>query len=331
VLAITCPGQGSQTSGFLQPWLEVEGVAERLGWLSAVSGVDLLTHGTTSDADTIRDTAIAQPLIVAAALAVAPAVLGEILAPGAGRSAGPATSPPDVVAAGHSVGEFAAAALAGVLGNEQAIVLVRERGRAMAAASAVTPTGMSAVVGGDAAEVAEAMERYGLTPANVNSAGQVVAAGTLEQLAQLAADPPARARVIPLRVAGAFHTHHMAPAVGVLAQLAAAVQPSEPRLLLLSNADGAAVTSGAQALSRLVSQVSNPVRWDLCMQRMADLAVSALIELPPAGTLAGLAKRGLPGVELLALRSPDDLDTGRDLVARHVTQHIGAVPAGGTA
>ncbi len=303
MLAITCPGQGAQSPGFLQSWLDVPGVADRLSWLSAVSGVDLLTHGTTSDADTIRDTAIAQPLIVAAALAIAPAIMDR--------------TPSQAVVAGHSVGEFAAAALAGVLSPEQAIVLVRERGRAMAAASAVTPTGMSAVVGGVPEEVIDALGRHGLTPANVNSSGQVVAAGTLEQLAALAADPPARARVIPLQVAGAFHTHHMAPAVDVLADLAAAVTPGTPSAVVLSNADGASVTSGAQVLARLVSQISNPVRWDLCTATMTELGVTAMIELPPAGTLTGLAKRAMPGVELLALRSPDDLDAARELVARH--------------
>lgn len=303
MLAITCPGQGAQTPGFLQPWLDVDGIAGRLGWLSAVSGVDLLTHGTTSDADTIRDTAIAQPLIVAAALAIAPAILDA--------------TPPDAVVAGHSVGEFAAATLAGVLSAEQAIVLVRERGRAMAAASAVVPTGMSAVVGGEASEVSAIIDKLGLTPANVNGSGQVVAAGTLEQLAELAAAPPARARVIPLQVAGAFHTHHMAPAVDVLAQLASAVRPTDPQARLLSNADGAVLDSGAAALGRLVSQVSNPVRWDACTATMADLGVTGLIELAPAGTLVGLAKRALPGVELLAVRTPDDLDAARQLVARH--------------
>jgi len=303
VLAITCPGQGAQTPGFLQPWLDVPGVADRLGWLSAVSGVDLLTHGTTSDADTIRDTAIAQPLIVAAALAIAPAVLDGARA--------------EDVLAGHSIGEFAAAALAGVLSPEQAIVLVRERGRAMAAASAVTPTGMSAVVGGDPHQVTDTLTRLGLTAANVNSPAQVVAAGTLEQLAALAADPPPRARIVPLQVAGAFHTHHMAPAVEVLADLTAAVTAGVPTAIVLSNADGAVVTSGAEVLTRLVSQVRNPVRWDRCMATMAELGVTAMIELPPAGTLVGLAKRSLPGVELLALRSPDDLEAAGDLVARH--------------
>jgi [acyl-carrier-protein] S-malonyltransferase len=197
------------------------------------------------------------------------------------------------------------------------MVLVRERGKAMAAASAVTPTGMSAVLGGDPDEVLAALERHGLTPANMNGAGQVVAAGTLEQLEALKADPPAKARVIPLAVAGAFHTHHMAPAVDTLAGYARAISTHDPRLRLVSNGDGAVVQHGREVLRRLVSQVSNPVRWDLCMQTFADLGVTGLIEIPPAGTLANLAKRALPGVEVLAMKTPDDIDAARRMVREH--------------
>lgn len=307
MLAVICPGQGSQTPGFLSPWLGFPGVTDRLEWLSAVTGTDLLTHGTTSDADTIRDTAVAQPLIVASGL------VGFAALTGSGAPAGDDVA----VTAGHSVGELTAAALAGVLTPEQAMVLVRERGRAMAEASAVTPTGMSALLGGDPDEVTQALDRHGLTPANVNGAGQLVAAGTLEQLQGLAAEPPAKTRIIPLKVAGAFHTHHMASAVGVLARLARAVTPGDPVIRLLSNADGAEVTDGADALARLVEQVRNPVRWDLCMATLARLGVTGLIELPPAGTLANLAKRALPGVEVVALKTPADLDAAHDLVARH--------------
>lgn len=314
MLAIVCPGQGSQTPGFLTPWLEVADVAERLGWLSAVAGIDLVAHGTTSDAETIRDTAVAQPLIVAAGLVALPALL-----PGAEDAAGVA----DAVA-GHSVGELTAAALTGVLSPEQAVVLVRERGRGMAAASAVTPTGMSAVLGGTPDDVSAAIEKHGLTAANINAAGQVVAAGTLEQLAGLAADPPAKARVVPLQVAGAFHTAHMAPAVETLARLARAVTPRDPRTRLLSNRDGAVVGTGGDALRRIVDQVSNPVRWDLCSATLADLGVTGLLELPPAGTLAGLAKRALPGVEIVALKTPDDLPAARALVEKHATRTTGA-------
>jgi [acyl-carrier-protein] S-malonyltransferase len=269
--------------------------------------VDLLAHGTTSDAETIRDTAVAQPLIVAAGLVALPA-----LVPGAQDATGVA----DAVA-GHSVGELTAAALTGVLSAEQAVVLVRERGRGMAQASAVTPTGMSAVLGGNPDEVSAAIEKHGLTAANRNAAGQVVAAGTLEQLAELAADPPPKARVVPLQVAGAFHTSHMEPAVETLARLAAAVRPGEPRTRLLSNRDGAVVDTGPDALHRIVDQVSNPVRWDLCTATLAELGVTGLLELPPAGTLAGLAKRALPGVEIVALKTPDDLPAATALVENH--------------
>jgi [acyl-carrier-protein] S-malonyltransferase len=307
VLVLVCPGQGSQTPGFLTPWLELPGVRDRLGWLSAVAGLDLVAHGTVSDAEAIKDTAVAQPLIVGAGLVSLMGLFDE-----------PEDLPRTVGAtAGHSVGEITAAAVAGVLSAEQAMVFVRERGRAMAAASAVTPTGMSAVVGGDADEVAAVLERHGLTAANNNGGGQVVAAGTLEQLAALRDDPPARARVIPLQVAGAFHTRHMAPAVDVLDRYAPAIATQDPAVPLLSNRDGVAVGSGREVLDRLVQQVSNPVRWDLCMQSFRDLGVTGLIEIPPAGTLTNLAKRNLPGVEVLAVKTPDDLEQARRMVREH--------------
>lgn len=313
MLAIVCPGQGSQTPGFLAPWLELPAFRERLTALGEVAGLDLVTHGTTSDAETIKDTAIAQPLIVGAGAAAVPTLLGggDLTVVGA--------------ASGHSVGEITAAVLAGVLADADAMAFVRERGRGMAAASAVTATGMSAVLGGDPAEVAEVLARHGLTPANNNGGGQVVAAGTLEQLASFAEDPPAKARVIPLKVAGAFHTEHMAPAVAALRQQAAGFTVQDPAVPLVSNADGAVLRDGRAVLERLVSQVSNPVRWDLCMETLRDLGVTGLIELPPAGTLVGLAKRGLPGVETLALKTPDDLEAARRMVREH-----GAVPATAT-
>jgi [acyl-carrier-protein] S-malonyltransferase len=313
VLAILCPGQGSQTPGFLSPWLEVPGFRERLESLSQVAGLDLVAHGTTSDAETIKDTAVAQPLIVGAGLAAA-----AVLFPDGPAAAGVG------VTAGHSVGEITAAAFAGTLSDHDAMTFVRERGQGMAAASAVTPTGMSAVLGGDPDDVAATLERHGLTPANANGAGQTVAAGTLEQLAALAADPPARARVIPLQVAGAFHTHHMAPAVDALRALSADFDVSDPGVTLLSNADGAAVADGADALARLVGQVSSPVRWDQCMQTLVDLGVTAVIELPPAGTLVGLAKRAMPGVTTLGVKTPDDLEAARDLIREHGGDTAGA-------
>ena len=219
--------------------------------------------------------------------------------------------------AGHSVGELTAAAAAGVITAEQVMVLVRERGNAMAAAAKATPTGMTAVLGGDPDEVDAAIAKHGLTAANNNGAGQIVAAGTLEQLEAFAADPPAGARLRPLQVAGAFHTHHMAPAVDLLRRYARSVSTHDPRTRLLSNKDGAVVHHGREVLARIVEQVSNPVRWDLCMRTMVDLGVTAMIEVPPAGTLTALAKRGIPGIETVALKTPEDLEAARDLVGRH--------------
>ncbi|KRE43336.1 acyltransferase domain-containing protein [Knoellia sp. Soil729] len=307
MLVIVCPGQGSQTPGFLTPWLDIPGLRERMGWLSAVAGMDLVRHGTESDEETIKDTAIAQPLIVASGL-VSLLALFEHPADGF-RLVG--------AGAGHSVGEITAAAAGGVISAEQAMVFVRERGRAMAEASAVQPTGMSAVMGGDPDEVIATIERHGLTPANINGAGQVVAAGTMDQLAALAAEPPAKARVIPLKVAGAFHTEHMAPAVDLLDRYAKAMSTHDARVPLVSNRDGAVVHSGREVLRRLVSQVSNPVRWDLTMQTFTELGVTGIIEVPPAGALTGLAKRALKGVEILALKSPDDLEQAHRMVKEH--------------
>ncbi|WP_436772960.1 ACP S-malonyltransferase [Yinghuangia sp. YIM S09857] len=309
MLVLVAPGQGAQTPGFLTPWLDLPGVADRLTWWSAVTGLDLIHYGTKADAEAIRDTAVAQPLLVASGLVAALALFPH---------------PSDAYrvvggAAGHSVGELTAAAGTGVISAESAMVLVRERGKAMAAAAAVTETGMSAVLGGDAEQVVAKIAEHGLTPANMNGAGQIVAAGTLPQLAAFAADPPEKARVRPLAVAGAFHTHHMAPAVDRLAELVPGVTVRDPRTPYISNTDGAVLHDGREIVRRLVSQVSNPVRWDLCMETMRDLGVTAVIEVPPAGTLTGLAKRALPGVETLALKTPDDLEAARVLVEKHGT------------
>jgi len=307
VLVLVCPGQGSQTPGFLAPWLELPGFRDRLQWLSTVAGIDLVTHGTESDAETIKDTAIAQPLIVGAGL-ISLLALFEHPADGFRLVAG---------GAGHSVGEITAATAAGVISAEQAMVFVRERGRLMAEASALTPTGMSAVVGGDSDEVAQVLLKHGLVLANNNGGGQIVAAGTMEQLAALSADPPAKARVIPLPVAGAFHTEHMAPAVKELSAMARAISTHDSRSRLVSNRDGTVVHSGREVLERLVTQVSSPVRWDLCMETFKDFGVTGLIEIPPAGALANLAKRGLPGVEVLALKTPDQLSEAHRMVREH--------------
>jgi [acyl-carrier-protein] S-malonyltransferase len=307
VLVIVAPGQGSQTPGFLQPWLELPGVEDRLAWLSTVAGLDLIEHGTTSDADTIRDTAIAQPLIVAAGLVSLLPLFPH-----------PSEAYTKVgVTAGHSVGEITAAAATGVISAEQAMVLVRERGRAMAEAAGREATGMSAVLGGDPDEVAAALAEHNLVAANVNGAGQVVAAGLLTDLAALAAAAPAKARVVALKVAGAFHTGYMASAVDLLARHARAISTHDPRVQLVSNADGTVVSDGAEVLRRIVGQVSNPVRWDLCMETFRELGVTGLIEIPPAGALANLAKRALPGVQILALKTPDDLEKAGEMIREH--------------
>ncbi|WP_328560248.1 ACP S-malonyltransferase [Streptomyces coelicoflavus] len=305
MLVLVAPGQGAQTPGFLTDWLALPGAADRVAAWSDAIGLDLAHFGTKADADEIRDTSVAQPLLVAAGILSASA-LGDIsgIAPGA--------------VAGHSVGEITAAVFAGVLDDTAALSLVRRRGLAMAEAAAVTETGMSALLGGDPEVSVAHLEKLGLTPANVNGAGQIVAAGTMEQLAALAEDKPDGVRkVVPLKVAGAFHTHHMAPAVDKLAEAAKALTPADPKVTYVSNKDGQAVASGTEVLERLVGQVANPVRWDRCMETFKELGVTALIEVCPGGTLTGLAKRALPGVKTLALKSPADLDAARELVAEH--------------
>jgi len=330
MLLIAAPGQGAQTPGFLTPWLELPGFAARLEAWSELAGCDLIRAGTTADADEIRDTAVAQPLLVAAAIAAA---IDEIV------TGTHPVSRESVAVAGHSVGELAAGVLAEVISPEDAMLLVRVRAQGMAAAAAAEPTGMTAVLGGDEAEVLAAIEAHGLTPANVNAAGQIVAAGTMVQLAAFAASPPAGARLRPLSVAGAFHTHHMAPAVDALAAAAQTVSAGDPVRPLLSNRDGAVVKSGPDWLDRIINQVSAPVRWDKCMQTMESLGVTALIELPPGGTLTGLAKRALRGIQVVALKTPDDLDAARALLAEHADSHddhhtpewrLLVAPAGGT-
>ncbi|MER6751602.1 ACP S-malonyltransferase [Streptomyces fungicidicus] len=302
MLVLVAPGQGAQTPGFLTEWLDLPGAADRVAAWSDAIGLDLVHYGTKADADAIRDTAVAQPLLVAAGLLSASA-LGDV-APGA--------------VAGHSVGEITAAAFAGVLDDSAALSLVRKRGLAMADAAAITETGMAALLGGDPEVSVAHLEKLGLTPANINGAGQIVAAGTKEQLAALEADKPEGVRkVVVLKVAGAFHTHHMGPAVDTLAKAAEDVTPGDPKVTYVSNKDGRAVATGAEVLDRLVGQVANPVRWDLCMETFKELGVTALLEVCPGGTLTGLAKRALPGVRTLALKTPADLDAARELIAEH--------------
>lgn len=297
VLALLAPGQGSQTPGMLAPWLELPGAAERVAAWSELSGLDLARLGTTATAEEITDTAVTQALVVAATLLAHEELTKRGLLAGA-----------DLLAAGHSVGELAAYAIAGVLSADDAVSLAATRGSEMAKACAVEPTGMSAVLGGDEAEVLGRLEALDLIPANRNAAGQIVAAGALSALDKLAEDPPAKARVRQLATAGAFHTHFMSSALDGYSAAADAFTTGAPTATLLSNADGQPVASAADAMSKLVAQLTRPVRWDLCTETMRQREVAAIIEFPPAGTLVGIAKRELRGVPTYAIKTPADLD-----------------------
>ena len=300
MLAIIAPGQGSQTPGMLAPWLENVDCAESITRWSEVIGKDLIALGTTADADEIRDTANAQPLIVATGLIAAN--LLNISAP---------------IIAGHSVGEITAASVANVISEFDAMRFVNDRANAMAKAASLENTGMSAVLGGDREEVLDVLMKLGLVAANDNGAGQIVAAGLISELSLLADNPPAGARIRPLAVAGAFHTKYMQSAREVLAKSASSISPSDPIASVISNRDGFAVVDGEEILERIVSQVASPVRWDLCMKSMQELGVTGVIELAPAGTLVGLLKRAAPEIETFAFKSPADLATAKEFAEKH--------------
>ncbi len=294
----------------MTPWLDSPSYAERMRYFSDFIGLDLVEHGTISDADTIRDTAIAQPLIVAASMASFYELWDDPKS----------FIPTNFAVAGHSVGEFSAAAIANVLSPKTAIEWVNLRAQAMAKAAATTPGSMAAVLGGDAAEVKMSIEAAGATAANINGAGQIVAAGPTSAIEALVANPPAGTRVVQLQVAGAFHSSQMQPAVAELsAQIATeAALVADPTSPLFTNFDGSQITSGSKFCNLMVGQIAHSVRWDLCMESMLSAGVTAVIELSPAGTLAGLAKRGMPGIEILALKTPDQIDAAKELIARHI-------------
>jgi [acyl-carrier-protein] S-malonyltransferase len=294
----------------MTPWLDSPSYAERMRYFSDFIGLDLVEHGTISDADTIRDTAIAQPLIVAASMASFYELWDDPKS----------FIPTNFAVAGHSVGEFAAAAIADVLSPKTAIEWVNLRAQAMAKAAATTPGSMAAVLGGDATEVKMSIEAAGATAANINGAGQIVAAGPTSAIEALVANPPAGTRVVQLQVAGAFHSSQMQPAVAELsAQIATeAALVADPTSPLFTNFDGSQITSGSKFCNLMVGQIAHSVRWDLCMESMLSAGVTAVIELSPAGTLAGLAKRGMPGIEILALKTPDQIDAAKELIARHI-------------
>jgi [acyl-carrier-protein] S-malonyltransferase len=302
VLAIIAPGQGSQTPGMLNSWIENPELKALIESWSQAIDLDLLHLGTSADADEIKDTANAQPLIVATSLLGAHAL-------GVSNFA---------VTSGHSVGELAAAALSGAISSNDALSLVRSRGVEMAKAAAASPAGMSAVLGGDRTEVLATLAALNLVAANDNGAGQIVAAGDLAALAELAENPPASARVRALAVAGAFHTSYMQPAVQPLRDKAATIATHQMQIDVISNKDGAIIKDGAEVLTRIVNQIANPVRWDLCMETMKSIGVTGVIELPPAGTLVGLLKRAANEIEAFALKSVDDLPAAREFAERHL-------------
>ena len=301
MLAIIAPGQGSQTPGMFNSWVTNPIFHELLSKWSMRIDLDLIRLGTTADAEEIKDTANAQPLIVTASLLGAHAL---------GIKNFSFTS-------GHSVGELAAAAISGAISDEDALRLVRARGLEMAKAAALSPAGMSAVLGGDREIVLNKLKELALVAANDNGGGQIVAAGDLAALAVLSENPPEGARVRALAVAGAFHTPFMAPAVEPLRTLAATISTAPTTISVISNKDGEVVTDGAQVLTRIVNQIANPVRWDLCMETMKKLGITGVIELPPAGTLVGLLKRGAPEIETFALKSADDVSAAKEFAGRH--------------
>ena len=304
MIVVVCPGQGSQTPGFLNPWLELPSFKSSLLAMQEASGIDLVTHGTVSDADTIRDTSVAQPLIVAAGVATLAAMLDGKSAAEAGIAG----------VSGHSVGEITAAVVSGVFDAETGIQFVNQRGQAMAKAAALEATSMAAVLGGDQAEVEAKLASLELEPANYNGSGQIVAAGTVAAIAELQANPVAGTRVIPLQVAGAFHTRFMKPAVETLREYSKLVRINDPSIALWSNNGGRKVASGAEFVELLVNQVSSPVRWDLCMAAMVEAGVTGIIELAPAGTLVGLAKRAMPGIQSVAVKTPENLEAALSLI-----------------
>lgn len=295
------PGQGSQTPGMLTTWLDLPGARDQLATWSKLTGLDLERLGTTAGAEEITDTAVTQPLVVASAL-----LAFDELNKRGGLAA-------DAIVAGHSVGELAAAAITGVISADEAVTLAAVRGAQMAKACALRPTTMAAVLGGDETDVLARIDELGLIPANRNAAGQIVAAGAVDAIDELIANPPEKARIRKLAVAGAFHTGYMGPAQDAVAEAAAKITPADPNRTLLSNSDGLPVTNGADALTKLVGQVTKPVRWDLCSAYMREHATTAVVELPPAGALVGIAKRELKGTPTLALKTPDDLDSITDL------------------
>jgi [acyl-carrier-protein] S-malonyltransferase len=298
------PGQGSQTSGLYSSWITDEATKKIVKKYSELIDLDLVHYGTVASQSEITATNIAQPLLTALAFMT----FGKLKI----------ESNESIIYSGHSVGEFSAACLAGFYSKKTAMKLVSVRGKAMAeAAASNSATGMSAVLGGDKAEVIKHIEQFDLVPANVNSNGQIVASGLLTNLEKLSANPPASTKVRKLEVAGAFHSQFMKSAESELEKEFTQVELTKPTCSFISNRDGQIITDSTDLKNRLISQITSPVRWDLCQAKMVEQGVTGMLELAPGGVLNGIAKREMPGVELFAIKSPEDIDTAQAFIDKH--------------
>jgi [acyl-carrier-protein] S-malonyltransferase len=306
MLAVCAPGQGSQFSGMLKPWLVIPEIKSAISDFSDQLEIDIAEIGCNYADNDIRTTDLAQVLIVVNSI-ISHKLLRDNL-----------NSKNDIVCAGHSVGEIAAGLFSGVYIVDAALSLVRKRGIAMAkAASHSSETGMAAILGGSKEEVINYLVQFNLIAANINSDGQIVAAGGKSDLINLQENPMPNTRVRPLDVAAAFHTNYMDSAKNEFEDFVSTIEVSDPNSGVLSNSDGQKVISGKDFVDKLVRQIISPVRWDLCQESFISLGVTGMLELAPGNTLCGIAKRQIPNVETFAFKSPDDLQGAIDFINKH--------------
>ncbi len=307
MLALVAPGQGSQSVGMLAPWVADSQTKDLVESWSELISVDLLKLGQLGTAEEIKSTDIAQLLIFITSYLSSLAL--DL------RNAKDSS----IVYAGHSVGEFAAYSLAGTFEVDQALRLVAKRGQAMLSATKVfSKTGMSAVLGGNKEEVLSYLREFDLIPANINSNGQIIAAGSLENLERLSSSPLEGTRIRPLEVSAAFHTKFMEPAVSQFTEIFKTLSVNSPRQIVLSNKNGERLSKPTDIMENLIQQVISPVRWDLCQAKMVELGVTGMLELAPGGTLCGIAKKEIPNVETFAIKSPEDIQGANDFIRKHI-------------
>ena len=307
MLAVVAPGQGSQSVGMLSPWVTDSKDKELVDSWSSLISVDLLKLGQSGNSEEIKSTDNAQLLIFITSILSS---LNLDLKNAKDQS---------IIFAGHSVGEFAAYSIAGTFEVDQALKIVARRGQSMlAATNAFSKTGMSAVLGGNNDEVISYLREFNLIPANINSNGQIIAAGTLENLDRLANTPPAGTRVRPLEVSAAFHTKYMEPAISRFKEIFRDLNTNSPSQIILSNKNGEELNKSTDIIENLINQVISPVRWDLCQAKMVELGVTGMLELAPGGTLCGIAKKEIPSVETFAIKSPEDIQSANDFIRKHV-------------